>query len=341
MRGTVISLFTGGGGLDIGFEERGFHPVVCVDNDAESCKTLRLNRPAWGVFEGDIRDFRWEGRVEGVIGGPPCQGFSTAGKGKPNDPRNLLWQEYFRVVRDAAPEFVMFENVPGMAQKKNRRHLGMLLESLEELGYVVSYDILNAADYGVPQIRRRLIVLGGRGFRIELPRPTHVTHLTVKEAIGDLEENQTASNHTRNNHAPHVRARWAALGPGEIDPGYRRARLWADRPSSTIRAGGGYGPKGDHLAGFHPPIHYRFPRQLTVREAARIQGFPDTWVFDGSKTAQGRQVGNAVPPPLAAAIAAKIREALDSRQEGPPDRVSRRSGLRANPGISRQRFLPY
>ena len=309
---SVVSLFTGCGGLDLGFESKRFETLACVDNDYESCKTLRYNRPDWDVHEGDIRDFKTNGLIaDGVIGGPPCQGFSTAGKGDPNDSRNFLWLEYFRVVRDVKPKFIVLENVPGMLHAKNRNHLEDLIEAFEELGYLLNYDVLNAADFGVPQVRKRLIILGGLGFNIPLPKPNCKKPITVKMAIEDLESNKSFPNHVPNKHAPHVVERWEKLVEGETDPGYRRSRLYADKPSCTIRAGGGYGPKGDHLGGFHPPIHYKYPRQLTVRESARLQGFPDNWILQGSKTAQGRQVGNAVAPPLAKAIATSIREALN------------------------------
>ena len=304
----ILSLFTGAGGLDLGFELAGFDPVACIDNDPESCHTLRHNR-SWPIFEGDIRDFSPAGYVPGIIGGPPCQGFSPAGKGNPDDPRNFLWREYLRVVRGVRPDFIVLENVPGLLMKKNKHHFQDLVKALESLGLTVNYGVLNAADFGVAQHRRRLFVLAGRGFSIELPEPTVSTYKTVRQAIGDLERAKNIENHSPNRHAPHVVARWAALKQGETDPWYRRSKLKADEPSVTIRAGGGYGPQGDHLAGFHPPIHYKFPRQLTVRESARLQGFDDSWVLCGSKTAQGRQVGNAVAVPVAAAVAKQVRGA--------------------------------
>ena len=133
-------------------------------------------------------------------------------------------------------------------------------------------------------------------------------------------------SHVPPKHAPHVAARWDQLEPGETDPNYRRARLDPDKPSTTIRAGGGYGPKGDHLAGFHPPIHPWQPRQLTVREAARIQSFPDDWDLKGSKTAQGRQIGNAVPVKLGEAIARHVVSLL-SAQGDAQAAAERRVGL--------------
>ncbi len=311
---SVLSLFTGGGGLDLGLEMAGLETVACVDNDPESCKTLRHNRPSWDVIEGDIRNFEPKGKYDLVVGGPPCQGFSTAGKGNPDDPRNFLWREYFRIVEQVRPLALLLENVAGMANKKNAHHLNAFIAQLEQLGYSVTYGILNAADFGVPQERKRLILLAGLGWMPELPKPTHINaKVSTKEAIGDLlKRSKGVHNHEPNNHAPHVVERWTRLAEGEVDPNYRRGRIHSDRPSPTIRAGGGHGPRGDHLAGFHPPIHYSLPRQLTVRESARIQSFPDDWVLQGSKTAQGRQVGNAVPPLLARAIGESLRIGLEA-----------------------------
>lgn len=311
---TVLSLFTGGGGLDIGLEMAGLETVACVDNDPESCKTLRFNRPDWHVFEGDIRDYEPEGHFDLVVGGPPCQGFSTAGKGNPDDPRNFLWREYFRIVAKVKPMALLLENVAGMANKKNAHHLEAFIDQLKELGYSVTYGILDASCFGVPQQRKRLIVLAGLGWTPTLPvADPDAPKVTAKEAIGDLvKKKRGVHNHEPNNHAAHVVERWANLAEGEVDPNYRRGRIYGDRPSPTIRAGGGHGPRGDHLAGFHPPIHFSLPRQLTVRESARIQSFPDDWILQGSKTAQGRQVGNAVPPLLGKAIGESLRSGLET-----------------------------
>lgn len=310
-----VSLFSGGGGLDLGFEQEGFEPVVCVDNDPVACQTLRNNRPSWNVLCEDIREFDatvFRG-ADVVVGGPPCQGFSTAGKGDPGDPRNFLWREYFRVVTEVQPRALVLENVSALSHKRNGDHLTGIIRALEELGYNFSLGVLNAADFGVPQHRKRLIVVGVRGGVAELPEPRPNQRVrTVNEAIGDLAllSNSPGLNHVANVHAARVVKRWSSLAPGEVDPNYRRGRLDGSKPSVTIRAGGGYGPKGDHLAGFHPPIHPTLPRQLTVREAARLQTFPDSWVFAGPKTIQGRQVGNAVPVVLAAAIAKNLKNSL-------------------------------
>ena len=312
----IISLFSGCGGFDIGFHEHGFEVEVCVDNDSAACETIRRNTN-WRVFEGDIAEFSFEGpkgEIAGVIGGPPCQGFSPAGRGNPKDPRNSLWREYFRIVREAQPEFIVLENVPGMLFEKNAKEWNDLLKVCEDAGFYTSFGVLDSADFGVPQHRRRLFVVGSRKGKVELPEGNPNLRVTVQEALQDLERPANVPNHQPNRHAPHVVARWRLLAAGEMDPNYRRGRLDPDKPSVTIRASGGYGPSGKHLARFHPPIHYKFPRQLTVREAARLQGFPDSWIFEGSKTVQGRQVGNAVAPPVAAALAKKIAESLESEE---------------------------
>lgn len=309
-----VSLFSGGGGLDLGFERVGAEPVVCVDNDPVACETLRHNRPSWNVRCEDIRDFDatpFRG-ADVVVGGPPCQGFSTAGKGDPGDPRNFLWKEYMRVVTEVEPRAILLENVSALTHRRNGDHLSGIMNALESEGYNFAYGVLNAADFGVPQARRRLIVIGLRDGEATLPLPTVRKHKSVWEAIGDLAEVRAnpAINHVPNRHAAHVVRRWAELGPGEVDPNYRRARLDPSKPSLTIRAGGGYGPNGDHLGGFHPPIHPTLPRQLTVREAARLQDFPDSWILRGPKTIQGRQIGNAVPVGLAAALARHLDQLL-------------------------------
>jgi DNA (cytosine-5)-methyltransferase 1 len=310
-----VSLFSGGGGLDLGFEHAGFEPLVCLDNDPVACETLRMNRPSWNVVCDDIRNFDarpFEG-ADLVVGGPPCQGFSTAGKGDPSDPRNFLWEEYMRVVSEVQPRAVVLENVSALTHKRNGDHLTGIIRALEGHGFSFALGVLNAAHFGVPQARRRLIVIGVRDGEASLPSPTTTDEpVTTWQAIHDLVDvpDNEALNHVPNRHAPHVIERWGRLAPGETDPNYRRARLDGSKPSLTIRAGGGYGPKGDHLAGFHPPIHPTLPRQLTVREAARLQSFPDDWRLCGPKTIQGRQIGNAVPVKLAEAIAAHVASIL-------------------------------
>lgn len=310
-----VSLFSGGGGFDVGFEQAGWDPLVCVDNDPIACDTLRHNRADWNVVCSDIRDFDATpfAGADAVIGGPPCQGFSSAGRGNPDDPRNFLWREYMRVVREVQPRAIVLENVSALTHRRNGDHLSGIMSALESEGYSFSMGVLNAANYDVPQSRKRLIVIGVREGIASLPAPTTESDQpSVWPAISDLAviDEDPELNHMPNKHARHVAARWENLGPGESDPNYRRSRLDPEKPSVTIRAGGGYGPKGDHLGGFHPPIHPTLARQLTVREAARIQTFPDDWILRGPKTIQGRQIGNAVPVRLAKAIANHLTSLL-------------------------------
>jgi DNA (cytosine-5)-methyltransferase 1 len=219
-----------------------------------------------------------------------------------------------RIVEEVQPRAVVLENVSALTHKKNGDHLTGIMRSLNARGYDFAFGVLNAAHFGVPQARRRLVVIGVLEGDSSLPVRTHSDEEVVScmAAIEDLVSmpNNRALNHEPNNHAPHVVERWDKLGPGEIDPNYRRARLDPDRPSLTIRAGGGYGPNGNHLGGFHPPIHPVLPRQLTVREAARIQSFPDEWFLCGPKSIQGRQIGNAVPVKLAEAVARHVASLL-------------------------------
>lgn len=312
----VVSLFSGGGGLDLGFEAAGFDVAVCVDHDPVSCETLRYNRPEWEVRCQDIREFdatAYTG-ADVVAGGPPCQGFSTAGRGDPDDPRNFLWREYMRVVKEVKPRALVLENVSALSHRKNGDHLSGIMAELKQMGYNFQLGVLNAADFGVPQSRRRLIVIGVRDGEASLPAPTHRgRHVAAWEAIGDLVNHPAdpGFSHVPPRHAKRVAERWDKLEPGESDPNYHRARIDPTKPSMTIRAGGGYGPNGDHLAGFHPPIHPTAPRQLTVREAARLQTFPDSWHLCGPKTIQGRQIGNAVPVRFAEAIAMHVRKLLE------------------------------
>ncbi|MBP1326428.1 DNA (cytosine-5)-methyltransferase 1 [Leucobacter exalbidus] len=311
-----VSLFSGGGGLDLGFELAGWEPAVCLDHDPIACETLSFNRPKWNVVCGDIRDFDASpyAGVDAVVGGPPCQGFSSAGRGNPDDPRNFLWVEYMRIVREVKPRAIVLENVSALTHRKNDDHLSGIMSALSEMGYEFSMGVLNAAEFDVPQARKRLIVVGLMGGGASLPSPiVGLPPKTVWDAIGDLEswDDKPELNHVANKHAKHVVERWKKLGAGEEDPNYRRSRLNPNKPSVTIRAGGGYGPNGNHLAGFHPPIHPTLPRQLTVREAARIQTFPDSWILQGPKTIQGRQIGNAVPVKLAYAVGNHVKNLLE------------------------------
>ncbi|MBM3206859.1 MAG: DNA cytosine methyltransferase [Candidatus Staskawiczbacteria bacterium] len=313
----VISLFAGAGGMDLGFIKAGHEIIWVNDNDLDSCNTYEKNLkhkpvcmdiekvPSSEIPSGDI-----------VIGGFPCQGFSIANPYRnTGDKRNKLYLELLRVIKDKKPKYFVAENVTGLCSiggydtKEDRKnHLGKVLKViLEELrnaipiGYHVEFKILNSANFGVPQIRRRVIILGTRKDIkniLKHPNPTHSKdeggHLpkwkSVRNAISDLPEEPTDKipNHLGTSHQVKIN--------GHIG---NRATQW-DKASPTIvgRGGGTGGP----VIIPHPNLK----RRMTVRETARIQCFPDDFIFEGSVSSQYRQIGNAVPWPLAYHIAKSI-----------------------------------
>jgi len=186
----VLSLFSGGGGLDLGFEQAGFEHAALVDHDPAACATLRQNRPAWPVFEVDVRDFNPTGlgSVDGVIGGPPCQGFSNAGSKNPDDPRNFLWRAYMRVVGALRPAFVLLENVPSLLLPRNQWHVTGIVTALGIMGYQVDYAVRDAADFGVAQRRPRLFFLGIRDHQAKLPEAPNISPRSVQDALHGLND---------------------------------------------------------------------------------------------------------------------------------------------------------
>ncbi|MEK7588370.1 MAG: DNA cytosine methyltransferase [Patescibacteria group bacterium] len=312
----VISLFTGAGGMDLGFLKAGHKIVWANDNDPDSCLTYEKNFkhkpvcknieevPSSSIPEADV-----------VIGGFPCQGFSIANPYRnTEDKRNTLYLELLRVIRDKKPKYFVAENVAGLCSiggyenaQDRKNHTGKVLKViLEELrhaipkGYHVEFQILNAADYGVPQTRRRVIILGTRKDVKKIfvhPKPVFSKEgeifpkwKTVRESISDLPEKPSKDipNHTGTSHQVKIN--------GHIG---NRATDW-DKPSPTIvgRGGGTGGP----VIIPHPNLK----RRMTVRETARLQSFPDDFIFEGSVSSQYRQIGNAVPWPLAYYIAKQI-----------------------------------
>ena len=327
MMATAVELFCGCGGISTGLLDAGIRVLAGFDNDARSIETFNHNhnyRGAIGV-RTDIRSLTRDGilgsvnaeSVDLVVAGPPCQPFSIAGKMRAlEDPRAHLLFEYVRLVRELGPHATIFENVPRLATVADGRIVDELSMALEGLGYRVSWAIVNAADYGVPQNRKRLIMVGLRTkVPIDFPPPaTHsavgtdtlfeslAPYRTAADAIDDLPDvydpaAATVPNHEPTLHSENMLLAFAALPPGKRDKKSFHDRLHPNRPSYTLRAGSGtYSPL--------PPVHYRYDRVLTVRESARIQGFADSFVWPSSvpRLQQYRQVGNAVPPPLAQAV---------------------------------------
>jgi DNA (cytosine-5)-methyltransferase 1 len=321
----AISLFCGAGGMDLGFEKAGISIVASVDFDAHCKETFELNGRGDRFYHKSVADFYKEDLqnvlrypIDVVFGGPPCQGFSTAGKRNIRDPRNKLWRDFIKVVKMSKPKIVVFENVPGLAYGSSAFILQTIIAMLNTLGYNTHWEILNSADFGVAQHRRRLILIGARP-PIEtdpILAPGRKRHLPAKAVLAPLLKARRLHNHDIPNNHPRVMARWRKLRPGETDPKFRRVRLDPNTPAPTIRAGGQFSKSATglaHLGGFHPPFHYAYPRQLSVRETAVLQGFPNAYVFSGSRTMAGRQVGNAVPVPLAAELAKRVLRALRLR----------------------------
>lgn len=333
---TFIDLFCGAGGMSLGFTGAGFEPVFAVESDRHAAATYRRN---FGdhLYEGDIRELESFPRADVVIGGPPCQGFSRLGQqrhGRPTEQSfegNGLWAQFMRCVEQSEASVFVLENVPDFfryfaweeLQKESKR-----------LGYQLSNAILNAADYGVPQRRQRAIVVGSRVGAPKLPAPTHAQDpglldlkpwVTVREAIGDLPlEPNDINRHNKRQVSELSLRRYKAIPPGgnrKNIPNEIQLKCWInkspksggsadlmgrlvwDAPSLTIRTEFQKPEKGRYL---HPEAH----RSLTVREGARLQTFPDCFIFEGSNFQAARQIGNAVPVKLAECIAQEVAAML-------------------------------
>lgn len=339
---TFIDLFAGAGGLSVGLEKAGFQLVAATDWDRWSCETLRANHPDIVVHEGDITkiDIKQFAQTIGtkeldlIVGGPPCQGFSQLGKREKDDPRNQLWREYMRFVAFFKPKMFLIENVP---QLLSSDEFLSIKEVAENLGYVVREKVLHAVEYGVPQKRKRAVILGSRvGIPVH-PEATHIapdsfnllstnlkTWATVRDAIADLPLEPTDKDlHIRRNPTPMSLERYKTIPSGgnrfnlpyELTPECWRkkktgstdvfGRLEWDKPSLTIRTEFFKPEKGRYL---HPQAH----RPITLREAARLQTFPDSYKFVGSHVQIAKQIGNAVPCELAYAVGKELLGAFQT-----------------------------
>lgn len=331
-----ISLFSGGGGLDLGFAAAGYRSRLCTDIDPFSCKTLSENSRESShnhffldvpVVNADITTLNGEallrtsslhrGEIDIIVGGPPCQSFSVFGKrGGVSDPRGMLGWEYLRLINELRPRAFVFENVPGLLTIENGDILTRLIKDCQEIGYTVSTLILEAAAFGVPQFRKRVFLVGSSDGKTVPPiQPTHFepqsmtlpfseyTYRTVRDAFRNLPPIGTLPNHQGRKHSNAIVSRYDNLSPGERDHKTRINRLNLDRPSFTIIVGSDKGGGKGH-------VHPTEPREVTPRESARIQTFPDWWIFSGTSRHPIRQIGNAVPPLLAAVLANHLRSHL-------------------------------
>ncbi|RAX51918.1 DNA (cytosine-5-)-methyltransferase [Helicobacter sp. 16-1353] len=302
MKPSVISLFSGCGGLDLGFLQAGFDVVFANDIDKEACETYTKNIGNHIVCK-DIYtlDSSEVPNADVLIGGFPCLGFTIAnGKNRNLDSSyNKLYLEYARILKAKQPKYFLVENVAGIQSGKGfREHFyEKILPSFESCGYRVKHKILNASDYFVPQNRKRVIIIGVRNDipnDIDFPTPQSKTPKTLKDAIGNLplDYDSAIPNHIGSNHKIKIN--------GYIG---NRALDW-DKPSPTITGRGSRG--GGAVIHPHPNLH----RRLSVRECARLQSFPDNFIFYGSNGANYAHIGNAVPPLMSFYIAQEFMKAF-------------------------------
>ena len=378
-----VDLFAGAGGMSLGFEQAGFNIIAAVEVDPVHAAVHEYNFPNTAVLArsvadvtgDDIRKEAWLGHepVDCVFGGAPCQGFSMIGKRALDDPRNMLVGEFVRLVDELDARSFVFENVKGLTVGRHRAFVDELIDAFEKKGFNVHlpYQVLNAANYGVPQSRERFFLIGSRkGEKLpEYPKPVTAYGKirdglppapTSKEALGDLPDPEatgdlhvdvltgarlrTPSSYARKlrgldnaaddfseprvsntrgltssattRHTDISRRRFSETEQGKVEPISRFFKLHPDGQSNTLRAG----TDGSRGAFTSPrPIHYEHNRCVTVREMARLHGFPDWFRFHVTKWNGARQIGNSVPPPLARAIAAEVRDALGEKALKPTD----------------------
>lgn len=312
---TCVEICAGAGGQALGLEKAGFEGLAHVEYDRHACATLRLNRPDWNVIEGDVRDFsakKFKG-VDLLAGGVPCPPFSVAGKQLGADDERDLFPEALRLVAACKPKAVMLENVRGFLDAVFTDYRLSLKDQLKKMGYLTSWHLLNASDFGVPQLRPRVVIVAIRKdladrFYPPIPLTDGVPAKTVGETLVDL---MAANGWER-------ALEWATKA-NEIAPtlvGGSKKHGGADLgPTRAKKAWASLGVNGKSLADTAPQKGYSEMPRLTLRMAARIQGFPDDWKFAGGKTAAYRQIGNAFPPPVAYMVAMRIRNAIATSQE--------------------------
>lgn len=314
---TCLEVCAGGGGQAIGLEQAGFEPLALVEIDAAACATLRSNRPSWNVIEGDIRSFdatSFAG-VDLFAGGVPCPPFSVAGKQLGANDERDLFPEALRIVEECRPRAVMLENVRGFLSAVFDDYRHKLKARFKELGYVADWRLLNASDFGVPQLRPRVVVVAMQQDVFEhfsWPDPNPHNPPTVGETLFDLisENGWKGAKKWRvlaDEIAPTIVGGSKKHGGPDLGP-TRARKAWAELSVNGLS-----------IADAAPARDFVGMPRLTVQMVARIQGFPESWRFAGKKTPAYRQVGNAFPPPVARAVADKVKQALaaaDSASKG-------------------------
>ncbi len=343
-----IDVFAGAGGLSCGMEMAGMTCVLGIDADKHAMRTFAHNHKKAEVFCGDVTKLtkaelkRLTGgkKIHAVVGGPPCQGFSTVGLGNPDDIRNTLFRQFVRIVKETKPDFVVVENVTGMLAKKNEQTLKAILKCFKQMGYPMDVRVLSAHEYGVPEMRRRTILIGNRiGADVVFPVVTHSDSkkkkpVTVAEALKDIADKKGKThNHDLDSaklpskidekrleripqghgiryerdekkfltKALSLGLDWKNLREGRFRQ-TKYFRLDGNKPSPTIMT---------HRHSYYHPTETRY---LTQREAARLQSFPNNFVFFGPLSAQWRQIGNAVPPLLGKALGLAIYKMISNKK---------------------------
>ena len=340
MNRTTVSLFSGGGGLDLGFKKAGYDIIWAIDNNQDAVNTYKRNVGEEIVCD-DITAINIDNipHADIVIGGPPCQSFSLAGNRHCDDERGRLVWRYLDIIKKVSPRAFLFENVVGLMSAKDKQGnkiLDGLLNTFSEIGYQVSWQLVNAADYGVPQVRKRVIIVGLKQGSFEFPQATNneagtdgkKPYVSVEEAIGDLPEAGTSKTISEHDYptmsqldkyiCAHVKPGGNYMDIPDEVPSVRIKRLKRDGGHTTC-----YGrmlpskPSYTINTYFNRPnvgcnIHYKYDRIITLREAMRLQTFPDSYEFV-SKSKQGKNliVGNAVPPHLAYVLANQLKHYLD------------------------------
>ena len=338
----VISLFSGCGGLDLGFKNSGYEVLAAIDNWEDALFTHSKNFSNTEIIQADLSIFqpntlkRYKGKVDVVTGGPPCQGFSISGKRDVNDPRNNLYSGFVKIVEYLKPTAFVMENVPNLVSMAQGLVKEKIINDFQLLGYNTVYKILLASDYGTPQNRKRVFFVGLLDGEFKFPhhQKTIDERITCHEAISDLPDEDIADgdkypiepqseyqikmratstgifNHILTKHDQKTVETIALVPDGgnyrnlpEKLQNTRKVNIaWtryaSNKPSLTIDTG--------HRHHFH----FKFNRVPTVRESARLQSFPDNFIFYGSKTSQYKQVGNAVPPLMAEAVAEQLKRFL-------------------------------
>lgn len=350
----IIDLFCGAGGMSLGFENAGYESCLAIDIWKDAIGTYNLNRhknqsgttvDIHDFTNDELKEIGEKNEVVGVIGGPPCQGFSLVGTRDSNDPRNSLYMEYVRVVSVIKPKFFVLENVKGLLSLEKGKFKDDIIERFSKLGYNVTYSILRASEYGIPQARERVFFVGLNAdyfgdIKFDFKHVKKSSMVSTSDAISDLptlEEDKESCiydsvakndfqklmrinsniifNHEKTMHTEQTKSIISMVPDGgnirDLPEEYYKVRNY----NNAFRRMDSKLPSNTIDCGHRNYFHYKEDRVPTVRESARIQSFPDNYVFAGSRTSQYKQVGNAVPPMLAQKIANEINKLINKLKD--------------------------